>query len=1470
MSNLLSICFLVTSILSCIKILSTKSVSSSLTPFLIVICIGILLDLIEEIKRYRNDRITNNTNTLVYQSQKFRGIKWSEIKIGNLIKVKCDEIIPADLFVICSSNPEGAFFLQTASLDGETGLKEREAFIETQKIFLNKKIKKDETNLKNLFHESCEIEVINPNKNLYEIDGTINYSEDNKSVFDMKNTALRGARLKNTKFIFGIVIYTGKETKIMMNIVKYKSKYAYLDKLVDKIVIITAIIRIVYVLIFMTIGIILRKKYLPKYDGTNEGYDYLFYYRKDENNNDLENIKYFTSHFILSQTILPTSVAFILAIIKIIQSVFIEFLEVPLREEKGDKMKCISNELLGELGSIKYIFSDKTGTLTKNQTQFKACSIYTSLFDEVDESQSTSINQSSMKRFSSKIYLPSTSYSNFSSKFNQEGLLQRLNLKNIPLNFSNLEGCPFKSQGDALEEFILNMALNHDIIVDKDKENSEIKFQGTNPDEITLVGAAKELGFCYLGKNKNICSVKRQLILDNSDKYEIKKYELLLKIPFCSERQRSTIIVKDLEANKIKLYIKGSDTKIFEGINSYSKNNIKEITKQHVDDFAKRGLRTLCYSFKTIPEGEYQEWFKKYNKTKENLNKDQKEIDTLIKEIESNCFLLGATALEDQLQDNVEKDIQDFIDAGINVWMLTGDKMDTAESIGHSIKLFDSDTEVFKITGSNQEEITNKMKEIKGEIATMKKELSKFNINDDPLKKEDINKEVNTLKQKMKDKVENMYGEEKEKGKGKKNNELIISNTRNKGPNFDKNKEMSSKILIDAIEERKDEYMSKGSQKDSIKNMSVFKFMIDEEYLRNSNAEFENLSIFRDKVVKPNIDYSGVSDRSMNQVENKKQNNDEIYLKIKNNLKEPNLNKDSVREKNTYTIDISKKPGIQKEVEITKEQNEPNELEINNSKYSNEIQKENQIFDSLKPNNENYSSARKLTSSKKNSRLSINLPTKSSEFLDYFDTCLEKIKNIMEIQHKAFSLFKLPYLYGLINKDVNTELNEGMKKIDWKKKFRLKSYLLHAKIKYSLIISGENIDYCTSEGEASELFWHLIKNSRSVICCRCSPIQKSLLVQFVKNNTKEITLAIGDGDNDVNMIKLANVGIGIFGKEGCQAAFNSDYAFSQFKYLKRLLFVNGRFTLLRNTYFLNMFFFKNLFSTLQPILFTFYNLYSGSFFYDEFYDSMFNTFVSIIPLIVFSIIDEDIDANFKNYHKKEGKMLPYLMPDLYSQTRDSEPFNIIKYLICTVISIIYACLIYFFFNYVDIEMIKNRHGHVVTYYEIIFYVYFSIIFVHFFMVYIDTSYFNLLIYIFFIIQIIADTLFIIAFNKISNDNKLSGIVGEIINGTSVFLTAVVVCAICCLPFYILRRAELYFGINYSNLIKTNKLEAIYIGKFYTKKIQQMITATRAIVKFKKFRKEFLSDKKIEKKYDNLNDKKMIKVIEHWQEERKNK
>ena len=1547
MKSVLNIFFLFDSIISCIKIFSTKSIASSIAPFLMVIGIGLIMDAVEEIKRYRNDIITNNTKTKVYKSQKFRSIEWSKIKIGNLIKVKKDELIPADLLVICSSNKDISFYLQTSNLDGESSLKQREALIYTQKIFRNKNIPKDEYNLKKIFSnfkndkniENCFIEVEQPNKNIYMIDGNITFNGNEKIFFDIKNTAIRGTRLKNTNFIYGIVIYTGKETKIMKNIINNKNKINYLDKIIDKIVYVILIIRIFIIIIFVLIGIFYRYKYLPNYKKHKKiEYEYLFYYghskEKNEKNSFLENIKYLSAQFILTHNFIPTSVSLLFSISKIIQSLFIEFLDKHLRSKPNQKMKCFSTELLGELGSVKYIFSDKTGTLTKNETQFKACSIFTCLFDESTNNINTlnDINNFNFRgSFNPSDMFPisTTSVTNFSNNFNINNLLIRLQLKNIPLNIKNIKECPFKSQGEAIEEFVLNMALNHDIVCED--INGDIQYRGTNPDEVTLVGSAKELGYCFLGKSGNILTIKRKIFSqkENQQKYEIKKYEILLKIPFSSQRQRSSIIVKDLKNNNIKIYNKGSDTKIFEAINQYSKENILEITKDHVDTFARQGLRTLCYSFKLIPENEFKEWFNRYNKIKEKLKikKDLSfEIENLIKEIEKNCFLLGATALEDQLQDNVRNDIKQFIEAGINFWMLTGDKMDTAESIGHSIKLFDEDTEVYKICGKNQEEIIERMKEIKQKIKEAQSELSNLNIADEEGRKEDINIKVDKLKKKMLNRIETIYEDEEKKenlteNKLKNKNQIIENGNSCKGSvEFSENRPLNSvnikgndininnnlmKLEINNFEEDKKSLNSQ--RKKSIPNMSIFKFMIDNQYFSNSNIDIENLSILNGKVAKPNLVFSNNSSSLRNQKsivnihnsENNEYNNNELYkrFEIYNNINNDDINtykNDNIyyNKKNNISISKSfelKKKGKEKkltnfqipmsrnlkEKKIGKE-NGNNEDNFNNNygiislrgnnksnKYKKKLEnlKEQSSLESLKltitMNKDN--SDKELAFMKKTYRLKINLPTSAKEFLNYFNTCLEGAKEALYIQQKAFTFFKLPYLYGPSQKDKDP-LTDDIEKMDWTEKLRFKNYLLHTKIKYSLIINGDSIPFCTSEGEASELFWFLIEHSRSIICCRCSPIQKSNIVEFVKKNTNEITLSIGDGENDVNMIKSANVGIGIFGKEGYQAAYNSDYAFNEFKYLRLLLFINGRFALLRNTYFLNMFFFKNFIYCFQVIFFLFFSLFSGTFFYDELYDTMFNTFTSIIPLISFSVIDEDINPKVIKYHN--------LLPDMYKQARDSNLFNLIKYLVITFISIILSLLIFFIFTISYTKMIKNTNGDTMSIYELIFNLYFSVIFIHFYMIYIDTSLINFIIIIFFIIQILGDMLFVILMNYIDNGNKLCGIVGEIINSNISFLTTIMSCTSVCLPFFILRRAELFFGINISNLIKTNKLQAIYFGKYYRMKLAQMIRATRAIAKFKRINKSLMSDVDILE--NNLINRKMRKIVEHYYEDAKNK
>ena len=184
-----------------------------------------------------------------------------------------------------------------------------------------------------------------------------------------------------------------------------------------------------------------------------------------------------------------------------------------------------------------------------------------------------------------------------------------------------------------------------------------------------------------------------------------------------------------------------------------------------------------------------------------------------------------------------------------------------------------------------------------------------------------------------------------------------------------------------------------------------------------------------------------------------------------------------------------------------------------------------------------------------------------------------------------------------------------------------------------------------------------------------------------------------------------------------------------------------------------------------------------------------------------------------------------------------------------------------------VSMIKNNKGDVTSIYELVFFLYFSIIFTHFFMVYIDTSLFNLIIIIIFFAQIIADILFVVIMNSIDNDFKLSGIVGEVTNSPICFLASVGICGLICVCFFILRRAELFFGLNLANLIKINKLEAILLGKYYKNKINQMIRAIRGIVKFKKIHKEMKNKNgngnNICNEYENLVDIKMKKMVQDY-------
>lgn len=194
----------------------------------------------------------------------------------------------------------------------------------------------------------------------------------------------------------------------------------------------------------------------------------------------------------------------------------------------------------------------------------------------------------------------------------------------------------------------------------------------------------------------------------------------------------------------------------------------------------------------------------------------------------------------------------------------------------------------------------------------------------------------------------------------------------------------------------------------------------------------------------------------------------------------------------------------------------------------------------------------------------------------------------------------------------------------------------------------------------------------SVICCRVSPKEKADVVRLVKNNLGKVTLSIGDGANDVNMIQEAHVGIGIYGQEGMRAVQASDYALPEFRALWKLLMVHGRWSYIRISEMILYFFYKNMIFTVPQVIYCFYNAFSGQTIFDDWYISFYNLAFTSIPLVIRAVFDQDL--YYKRWVKSSDGQLKVEMsqnlkenyPYLYYVGQRNELFtmgNLLKWII---------------------------------------------------------------------------------------------------------------------------------------------------------------------------------------------------------------
>uniref|UniRef100_A0A673GAZ2 Phospholipid-transporting ATPase n=1 Tax=Sinocyclocheilus rhinocerous TaxID=307959 RepID=A0A673GAZ2_9TELE len=343
----------------------------------------------------------------------------------------------------------------------------------------------------------------------------------------------------------------------------------------------------------------------------------------------------FLTFIILFNNLIPISLLVTLEVIKFVQAFFINWDTDMLYEATNTPAMARTSNLNEELGQVKYIFSDKTGTLTCNVMQFKKCTIAGVAYGH--SSQSTE-----------------------EAGFNDPSLLENLR-SNHPT-------------ASVIQEFMTMMAICHTAV--PEHIDNKITYQAASPDEGALVRAAQNLGFVFTGRTPDC------VIVESCGEEE--KYELLHVLEFTSTRKRMSVIMRT-PSGKIRLYCKGADTVIYERLADSSR--YKDITLKHLEQFATEGLRTLCFAVADISESSYQQWLEVYHRASTSLQNRALKMEESYELIEKNLQLLGATAIEDKLQDKVPETIETLMKADIKIWILTGDKQETAINIGHSCKL---------------------------------------------------------------------------------------------------------------------------------------------------------------------------------------------------------------------------------------------------------------------------------------------------------------------------------------------------------------------------------------------------------------------------------------------------------------------------------------------------------------------------------------------------------------------------------------------------------------------------------------------------------------------------------------------------------------------------------------------------------------------------------------------------------------
>lgn len=566
---------------------------------LFVFLLVIVREVFEDIGRYKTDLKLNTTFVSKYSQGKWKKVNWKDVYVGDIIRIRENETIPADCLCLATANYDRSFYLGASLLNGRTTLLQGQALDVTSRMIGNGEI----------IRLVGEAEVNQMSPYLSDWDGMLLIGETDDIEFNHINLLPRGAILRNTSWVIGVAAFTGKDCKIFMNPFVPKTKRSKVESLVDLMVIFIVATHFILGIIISVLAGVWAKE--------NESYRDFFGNKGSE---VIVGLKAIISTIILGDKMVPMVLILSLEMIRMTLGIFVNSDELMYDQVNSTYPKVLSSQIVEELGQVKYIVSDKTGTLTSGKFQFKLMMVGEIIYGDpscLSEAIVSKLNNPYEKYTEQN--QPDIQYT-----FHDDRLLRLWENQleyNSEIDFklndrdSGRVLLNVKSQLDLIKETLSFMAICNNCEVWRDQFTEQTSYKGIYQDEVALVDAAKKLGVELLESG----SFFKRLNVAGKEEY----IEVLKNVRFNSLRRRSTIIVK--YKGLIKLYCKGVPEVIYDLLNPYQNQDVVEANMELVNQANSRGMRTMAYGMRCVSENEYMDFERRIDNTKKIMNLDERE-----------------------------------------------------------------------------------------------------------------------------------------------------------------------------------------------------------------------------------------------------------------------------------------------------------------------------------------------------------------------------------------------------------------------------------------------------------------------------------------------------------------------------------------------------------------------------------------------------------------------------------------------------------------------------------------------------------------------------------------------------------------------------------------------------------------------------------------------------------------------------